>query len=227
MKKKLFLILLITLIPILLTTGCSSKNDKETALAFKEEYESLNGKTNSSGKEHRSVTIPSDNPFEKVSASDIVKMIKDGGTFYVYFGDKLCPWCRSVIEKACDVSKDNNIEKIYYVNIWDDDGGEILRDKYQLVDGEAVQLIEGTDDYYKLLEYFDDLLSDYTLSDQDGNKILVGEKRIFAPNFVYVKDGKAVKLIDGISELQTDSREELTDEMLSDEEKQFNELFDR
>lgn len=227
MKKKLFLILLITLIPILLTTGCSSKNDKETALAFKEEYESLNGKTNSSGKEHRSVTIPSDNPFEKVSASDIVKMIKDGDTFYVYFGDKLCPWCRSVIEKACDVSKDNNIEKIYYVNIWDDDGGEILRDKYQLVDGEAVQLIEGTDDYYKLLEYFDDLLSDYTLSDQDGNKILVGEKRIFAPNFVYVKDGKAVKLIDGISELQTDSREELTDEMLSDEEKQFNELFDR
>lgn len=227
MKKKIILTLVITMVPVLLITSCSSKADKEAALAFKEEYESINGEVNSKGKEHRSVTIPEDNPFEKVEASKIVEMIENEETFYVYFGDKLCPWCRSVIEKACDVAKDNKIKKIYYVNIWDDDGNEISRDKYQLVDGEVSQLIEGSDDYYKLLEYFDELLNDYTLTDDEGNKVEVGEKRIFAPNFVYVKKGKPVKLVEGISDKQTDSREELTDEMLKDEEEQFNELFSK
>lgn len=230
MKKIIILLFIVMMIPLLFVTGCSSKEevkrDKKSALEFKEEYESLNGKTNSSGKEHRSVTIPKDNPFEKVSASTIVEMIDNGDTFYVYFGDKLCPWCRSVIEKACEVANEKKIDKIYYVNIWDDDGNEILRDKYALSEGNPTKISDGTQDYYDLLERFDSLLSDYTLTTDDGEKIEAGEKRIFAPNYIYVKDGKAIKLVEGISDKQEDSREELTAEMLKDEEEQFNNLFD-
>ena len=52
-----------------------------------------------------------------------------------------------------------------------------------------------------------------------------GEKRIYAPNYIYVSEGKAIRMTTGISDKQTDSREELTDEILDDEEKLFSEFF--
>ena len=214
------LILAITL------TGCSTKKTVETdAKKFKSEYESLNGKTNSSGKEHRTVSIPEDNPFVYTSASDIVEKIENGETFYVYFGSKLCPWCRSVIEKSIEVAKKKGIETIYYVDVWDDEGNEILRDKYTVENGEAKKIKDGTKDYYKLLDLFDSVLGDYTLSDEDGNEISTDEKRIYAPTFIYIKDGKVTRTTDGTSENQKDSREDFTDEILKDEEELFNKFF--
>ena len=61
--------------------------------------------------------------------------------------------------------------------------------------------------------------------DKSGNKVQVGEKRIYAPNFIYIKNGKPIKITEGISDKQKDSREELTDEILNDEEELFNEFF--
>ena len=153
-------------------------------------------------------------------------MIEDKKTFYVYFGDKKCPWCRSVIEKAIKVSKDYDVDKIYYVSIWDDDFNEILRDKYKLNDkGKVEKVSDGTDTYNKLLKEFDSLLSDYTLTDNNKKEVKVGEKRIYAPNFIYVSEGKAVKMTEGISDKQKDSNQELSDEILADEEKLFKEFF--
>ena len=205
MKK--YLIVLVLFIMLLGVTGC--KNNKY-ALEFKEEYESLNGTTNKSGKEHRTISISKNNPFHKVEQKDIVKMIEDKETFYLYVGDPLCPWCRSVLEKSIEVAKENKVKEIYYIDIWDDDGNEILRDKYELKDGTLVKTVNGTEEYKKLLEYFDSVLSNYTVSDNDGNKIETGEKRIYAPNFFYIENGKVIKLVEGISDKQKDSREELT-----------------
>ena len=202
-------------------TGC----DNQKALEFKKEYESMNGVEGKNGKVHRTVSIKKDNPYEKVQAKDIIDKINNKETFYVYFGDKLCPWCRSVIEKSIEVAKEKNIKKIYYVDIWNDDGEEILRDKYILENGEVKKTLDGTEEYAKLLEIFKDLLSDYTLTSDSGEKINTGEKRIFAPNYIYIEKGVPKKLISGISEKQTDSRGELTIEILDDEQKMFNEFF--
>jgi len=219
MKKKI----LVLCLSILLICGCTSKS----AVEFKNEYEALNGKENANGKVHRVISINKNNPFEKITAQELVKKIENKETFYVYFGDELCPWCRSVIEKFIEVANKKNIDKVYYVKIWDKEGNEVLRSKYQLNDkNEIEEVVKGTQEYNKLLEYFDSLLSDYTLTDKDGNKVSTNEKRIFAPNFIYVKDGKSIKLVDGISEKQKDSREELTKEILEDEEKAFNDFFD-
>ena len=220
--KKLFKLFIVVLSVVFLTCACATKEGKE----FKKEYEALNGKENASGKIHRTVSIPKDNPFIKVEASEIVKMIDEKETFFVYFGDELCPWCRSVIEKAIEVAKDSKVKKIYYVKIWDKDGKEILRDKYELTPI-VTKTIEGTKDYYTLLEKFDSVLSEYTLTDTEGHKISVEEKRIFAPNFIYVENGVVKKLVEGISTKQTDSREELTKEMLEDEENIFKEFFNK
>lgn len=223
MKKSLIFVL--GLVCILVLSGCTSIKDNKSALAFKEEYESLNGVTSKSGKEHRSLDISEDNPFEKITASELLQKLEDKETFYVYFGDKLCPWCRSVIEKAIEVANEKGIDKIYYVAIWDDEGNEIVRDKYELKEGKPVKILEGAEEYGEFLEYFDELLSDYNLTDEEGNKISTGEKRIYAPNFIYVKNGEAKRLVTGISEKQEDSREELTDEILNDEEDLFNKFF--
>ena len=219
--KKIKLVI-IFLLGVILVTGCINKN----ALKFKEDYEGLNGKEIKE-KKYREVSIDEDNPFVEVSAEKILKMIEDDKTFYVYFGDKKCPWCRSVIEKAIEVSKEYDIDKIYYVSIWDDDYNEILRDKYQLNEkGKVEKVSDGTDTYNKLLEEFNDVLSDYTLTDDNKKEVKVGEKRIYAPNFIYVSNGIAVKMTEGISEKQKDAYQELTDDILNDEEKLFKDFFD-
>ena len=220
MKKKVSL-LLIVFIMLISFTGCK-KND---ALLFKEDYESMNDKESKSGKKHRSVTIDENNPFVISSAKEVVEKINNKDSFYVYFGSKICPWCRSVIEKAIEVANNNNITKIYYVDIWNDEGEEILRDKYEVDDkGNVIKTIEGKEEYYELLKLLDNVLEDYTYT-KDEKQESFGEKRIYAPNFIYISNGKAIKLTTGISNLQKDSRETLTEELLKDEEKEFNDIF--
>ena len=226
MKRKIFLSLLV-IVTLFTVTACGKKEEKKdnkAALEFKEEYESLNGKTNASGKEHRTITVSEDNPYIKVTPSKIVEMIENDETFYLYVGDPLCPWCRSVLEKSIEVANKNNIEKIYYIDIWDEDGKEILRDKYEVQDGKAVKVQDGTEEYEKLLGYLEDTLRDYTLTDGDKT-IETGEKRIYAPNYFKIVDGEAKLMVSGKSEKQTDAREKLTDEMLEDEVKEFEKLF--
>lgn len=218
MKKKILLLL----VGVLFLVGCSAGN------SFKESYESLNGKENSNGKVHRTITIDKNNPFEEVTADEIVKKVKNKETFYVYFGDELCPWCRSVIEKFIEVANKHDIKKVYYVKIWDKDGNEILRDKYKLNDKNVPVIdIKGSPAYTELLAFFDNVLTNYDLTTEDGKTISTGEKRIYAPNFVYVVDGKAMKLVEGISDKQTDSRGELTKEILQDEETIFEGFFEK
>ncbi len=221
MKKILF----VSLIALsLVMTGC--KKDNKKALEFKEDYEELNGTTNSRGVEHRTITISKDNKFVEVTPSEILKKIENKETFYVYFGSRLCPWCRSVIEKADEISRNRKISKIYYVDVWDDQGVEIFRDKYEVIDKELKQTFKGAKEYKKILNSIDqNLLRDYVITNSDGSTIEVGEKRIYAPNFVYFEKGKGIRLTNGKSEKQTDAREKLTKEMLKDEEKVFNEFF--
>lgn len=221
MKKVLLTFLLF--LSLFTITGCANKNSK----AFKDDYEKLNGTTNKAGKEHRTISIPEDNPFIEVTAEEIVKKIENNETFYVYFGSTLCPWCRSVIESAIRIAKEKQIKTIYYVDIWDDDGKEILRDKYEYINNKLEKTINGTDSYYKLLEKFNDLLRDYKVSDpnEKDKEVDTGERRIYAPNYFYIKDGKAIKLTNGRTDKLSDPRMELTDEIIKDEEKQFRVFF--
>ena len=228
MKKIIITLLLV--VSIFTISACNKKEEQKEieitpALKFKEDYEKFNGQTNASGKEHRTVSISATNPFIEVTPEEIVEKIENNETFYVYFGSSLCPWCRSVIERAIENAKQKNISTIYYVDIWDEEGNEILRDKFELEKNIPRIVQNGTTAYYKLLDAFKDSLEDYTLTNDKGKKISVGEKRIYAPTFIYVKEGKLEKITDGTSSLQTDSRQELTQEILNDEDKLFTEFF--
>ena len=225
MKKKLMFSFLI-LLTFILVVGCGKKEDNEFALSFKKDYESMNDKTNSRGIKYRSISLNENNKFKEITQEDLIEKLNNNESFYIYFGSTLCPWCRSVIEMADKISRENDIDVIYYLDIWDDDGNEIFRDKYVLNSNNNLELsVEGTSAYKLVLERFNDFLSDYSLTDSNGSKIDVGEKRVYAPNFAYVLNGKAIRLITGISEKQDDSHMELTNEMLEDEEKSFKNFF--
>ena len=128
-------------------TACKKEETKTDASRFKEEYESLNGTKNSSGKTIREIEIEEDNPMIYQSTKDILKKMEDKETFVVYFGFAECPWCRSMLEQFLKSAKDNGIDSIYYVDVQE------IRDTYQINDnGEGFSdkaLKEATHIYFK------------------------------------------------------------------------------
>lgn len=227
MKKKILLSMVAIILLFGIATGCGKKEEKknEDAIKFKEEYESFNNKSNDYF-DYRTLNIDEDNSFVFITDEELVKKIENKDTFIVYFGDPQCPWCRSVVEQATKSAKENGIDKIYYLRFWDKFHEEKIRDVYELDEDNKPRLKqEGSKAYPKLLEYLDNVLSEYTLKDKDGNSINVGEKRIFLPNFVAIVNGEAKELIEGVSEKQTGYNDELTEEILKDEQKIFNDFF--
>ncbi len=219
MKK--FFLSSILLLFLIISCGCTKEPTEITdAQKFKQDYESLNGQTNASGIKHRNVSIPSDNPFVYATAEEVAEKINNQESFYVYFGFNSCPWCRSAIEMAIKIAKEKNIQKIYYVDVLN------IRDTLELdANNKVVTKTKGSDGYYKLIEQLKNVLSDYTLKDSKGNSVKTNEKRIFAPNYVRIVEGKAEKLVEGTSDKQKDSHADLTEELLNDEEKIFTDFF--
>lgn len=201
------------------TAGVSDTGD------FKAAYESLNGTENASGKIHRTITIAEDHPFVYATEQEVLDRFDSKEDFYLYVGDAKCPWCRVVIETAISKAKEHGVTEILYLPIWDAEGNEILRDKYTLEDGKAVQINSGTVGYWNLLKRLDSVLEEYTLSDDD-TEIKVGEKRIYAPSYFKIENsGAAVTMVTGIPSGLEDPRAELTDEQLAETEEVFEEFF--
>ena len=232
MKKKALIfggiILIIGIIAVTCAILFLDKDEKKTSgKEFKEEYEKLNGKMARYKKPHRTLNIPEDNPYIKTTPAEILKKIENKETFYLYVGDPLCPWCRSVLEQSIKSAKENNVDEIFYIDFWDDDNNEILRDVYELVDGEIKQTVKPTKEYTKLLELCGDNLGlrNYEVEDEDGNMVEVNDKRFYGPTFLFVKEGKFKKYTDARSSKQESPLAELTDEIKKDMADNFDEFF--
>ena len=214
--KKLMLIINIVF-SLFLFTGCVDK--RTDAYKFKEEYESKNTKDNGFGKKYRSLNISNDNPFIYSTPEDILERVNNKETFIVYFGFKECPWCRSILEELIHSAQDKNVEKIYYVDVRD------IRDVKQVdEENNIVTVKEGNKAYMELIEKFDNVLSNYTLTKLD-EKIDTGEKRIYAPNIIAVSRGKAIQMEESIPEELTDPYSKLTNKMKKYTYNKFKCLF--
>ena len=122
MKRKILLISLSLIIIIsFLIFAIVYNNINNDSMKFKNDYESINEKSNSGGIAYRNVFIDKNNPFVYVETNDLLNMMDSKESFYVYFGSKYCPWCRSVIEMAINVAKEKGIKKTYYVDSYDED----------------------------------------------------------------------------------------------------------
>ena len=228
MKKRNILLVLVLFIGVLVLGGCTNEPRKE-AIDFKREYESINNKEIREGLKYKELNIADDNPYIKVDPSEIVKKIENKETFYLYVGDSLCPWCRSGLEKAIEVAKKEGIKDIYYIDFWDDNHKEILRDLYTVeVDkkGKAkfTKTQEATDAYKVIIEAVKDYVQDYTI-DKDGKTYNVGVKRTFGGDHFYFKDGKCVKYMTLRSPKLKNAFDPLTEEVLKDQEETFTKFF--
>lgn len=194
---------------LLLLVGCEKKSVPTfttDAERFKYEYESVNGIRDDNGMKARTLTVPNNNSVIYASYSEIIDLMEQGNSFAVYFGFAKCPWCRACLETILESAAECTVTPLYYVDV------HTSRDTYEVKEGEAVKTKEGEDGYARLLSEFEDVLSDYILYDTDGNEIQTGEKRIYAPNLIIVKNGVAVELADD-SGFFDNPYEEITEEI--------------
>jgi len=208
MKIKKIIACLIMLIAITSLTGCLKEKDKETdALKFKEEYETYNEKETSNGQIYPTVNVDEDNIIKYLSLKEMNEFLEDKKTGVVYLGYSSCPWCRTVVPVLLDAADSTTLEKIYYVDMKD------KRDIKEIDEtGEIITTKEASQEYYDLLEKLDNILLDYTLTDKDGNEKHAGEKRIYVPLVLFVKDGEIINYhIDTVSS-QTNPYEPLTED---------------
>lgn len=112
MKKIIILRIVISLIIVLgLSILIVSSNDQ---LKFKLSYESINYYEYDNGKRIK-VDIPYKNRIKYLDEKNIMKYLKEE-TGVFYFGYNTCPWCRNIVSILIDVVKENNVDKIYYID---------------------------------------------------------------------------------------------------------------
>lgn len=103
-----------------------------------------------------------DNVFIYRTPEQIINILKKG-TGIVYLGFPECPWCKGYVPYLNEIAQEMKVEKIYYLNI--------LNERKN-----------NTDEYKEITE----ILSEYLQNDEEGNK------RIYVPAVIAVKDGKIV-----------------------------------
>ncbi len=216
-KKHLTFIIIIVLVLALCIGGyfLINKNQNEDALKFKNEYESLNDTIRESdGAKYNNVNIDENNPIKYVTVKETIKLLESKKAI-IYVGASWCPWCRNMLEPMLDVAKKLNIETIYYLNLDDE------KSNYEIQNNELKQINKGSESYYELLDKLKDYLRDYELTDSNGKTYSTGEKRIYMPFFITVKNSGIVEA-KGISRTLEEGETKYS-EMT---EKQYKDLYD-
>lgn len=196
----------------------ATKDEKK----FKEEYENLNGTTRSDGQKNKEVNIIKDNNITYITLEEAVDIL-DSGTGVIYFGFASCPYCRNSVPILLDAMNSSKLDKIYYVNIRPEDKKENdLRDTYTLdAKNKARKTKDAEKAYYNVLLALANYLDDYVLKTEKGKEVNTGEKRLYAPTVVAVKEGVTVGFHQGtvkehnadelgnLPDLTTEQRKEL------------------
>ncbi len=191
MKKKNIIIIIVLILLLVggglafwfLTNEALKNSD---AYQFKEEYESLNNTVrDSDGASYNNVDIPIDNPIKYIDVKEALDVLNSKEAI-IYVGANWCPWCRNAVPVLFDVCKDYKVDTVYYLNLDND------KSAFEIKDDDLVKTKDGSKEYYELLDKLDDVLEEYTLTSQDGKVYNTGEKRIYMPFVIGIKDGKVV-----------------------------------
>lgn len=222
--KIIVIILLLIGVGYLYTQYFKGEDNSSDALRIKEEYEELNDTIRETDDmKYNSVKIPRYNPIKYIDVKEAVDIIKND-TGVIYFGAAWCPWCRNSIEVLIKSAKEKRLKKVYYLDM------DKVRNVWEINDGALNKKTVEQDGYYDLLNALDSILGEqtYTLTDQKGNVYDTGEKRVYMPLVIAVKNGKIMKNHTGtvtLSEGQT-KYDKLTKSQEKELKKIYNELID-
>ncbi len=189
---------------------------------FKDEYEGLNN-ANSNMKK---VEIPRRNYIKYISMKEAYKIL-DSGSGIIYFGFSGSPQSRYAAPSLIEAVSKTDVDTIYYVDIRPYNKKENdLRDLYELDERNKAKKVKDADsDYYNILLALANNLEEYTLETDSGKKVSTGEKRLYAPTVVAVKDGKLLDFHQGtVDNHEINDKNELR-ELTKEEQKKLLEEY--
>ena len=159
MKKKVIIgiIVVVVLIAIAVSLFLVLRNNKEEDMSDAERF----------AQEYTQVS--DNNVFLYRNAEEIVRILENG-TGVVYLGFPECKWCQKYVTYLNEVALDNDITRIYYL--------DILEDR-----------TNNTEEYQEIVS----LLDEYLEYDEEGNK------RVFVPAVIVVDRGEIVGFDDETS----------------------------
>ena len=114
-------------------------------------------------------SVSEDNVFCYKTIDEIINILEHG-TGVVYLGFPECPWCKEYVIYLNEVAKNSGCDKVYYFNI--------LNDRK-----------DNTKKYQEIVN----ILKNYLPYDEEGNK------RIYVPAVIAVKNGKIISFDDETS----------------------------
>lgn len=207
MKKKIIIaVVIIALIAVAILCNIDFKKDEDKKgskitdnIKFKTEYEKLNGEINEHNqKKYPEVDVPKDNVIKYLNVDEVLDIL-DSKTGVIYFGYPECPWCRNAIPVLLNAATATGLAQVYYYN-----ANQIKNIKEVDDGGNIVETQKEKEGYRELLAALDSILDEYMLTDKDGKEVDAGEKRIYVPLVVFVKDGKIIAHHDGTVDSQED-----------------------
>ena len=184
----------------------------------KQEYEKINEATiKETKKKLINVNIDKENPFIYKTPKQIVSILNKENCL-VFFGDAKDNWCRNAIETLIKAAKNNKIDKIYYVDIFG------IRDEFVFNGSiEPKQTKKGMDAYYKMVDFFGDNLKEYYVPDPNGNLYDTGVKRLYAPTFALIENGK----VKGFHEFTVLSHRNPNEKITEEQEDELFKIYDK
>ncbi|MGI6509938.1 MAG: hypothetical protein ACOX1L_05080 [Erysipelotrichaceae bacterium] len=191
-KLKTVLLLFFILLSLI---GCKTDDIKTDNIRFKEEYESINGQLNESGKTITTIEIDENNSIKYIEQQEVIDSLING-THVVYFGWPECSWCRRALPVLIDTVNQYPGMRIYYFSI------RQAREDYE--NGVDSQLAALYKEVSKVLLMSEIDFSE--ISEVDDNGVL----KIVASMLIFVKDGEVIGAHRRTVESHFDSYEELT-----------------
>lgn len=217
MKKEKINLIIVPVLFILASVFTYLKviNNQNDAVKFKNEYEEYNNVKVTNELSYSELNIGENNPIKYSNYDEIIDVIENK-TGIIYLGFPECPWCRSALPILLDAANKNDIETIYYLNILNERDAYVVKNNklvYQTDDQGNEK--KGTKGYFKLLEALDTHLTDYIIS-FEGKDYNTGEKRIYAPTVIFVKEGKILGLHVSTVESHKSGFDKMTDEQIEE-----------
>jgi len=199
--NKISIVIILGLILIFLASCASNNSD---AVRFKEENEMFNGLISRDGENyHKSIYIPSRNPFVFVDGYQVYDMLSSTNrSGIIYMGFPECPWCRALLPSLIDAVQASRYRgNVYHYN------GLADRDILRLNDDGEIEVVEeGEPIYHRLVELLYDYLGPYLGLYDDSIR------RIYFPTTVFFSNGEITSVHLGTVEGQTSGFDGLNEE---------------
>ena len=192
------------------------------ALKFKKQFEDVSSIENPYTKEkYINIEISEENPFIYKTGKEIVDILKNESAL-IFMGYPESDLTRIILPIFIDVLKDNRINQVYYLDIFD------IRDEYKYAGSIVPELVhEGTNAYKEIVLYLDSYLPRYYVEDPDGNRYDTAVKRVYTPTFMAVKNGEIIGYYSGVSTNHTEDNYKLNDEEKEMIKKELQELISK